>query len=62
MKDGNKEGLWEEYHDNGQLWFKINYKDGRQEGLWEKYDENGNLIETQEWWKDGKKIKKRELK
>ena len=30
-----------DYHDNGQLMRKVNYKDGKQDGLWETYDLDG---------------------
>ena len=50
-----------EYHDNGQLEEKGNWKDGKLEGLSEFYDEEGNLTKTEER-KDGKRIKKWELK
>ena len=36
-------GLYEEYHENGQLQERGNYKDGELDGLWEKYHENGEL-------------------
>ena len=28
-KDGEKDGLWEEYYENGQLEIKSSYKDGK---------------------------------
>jgi len=31
------------YHDNGQLYYKSNWKDGNQDGLWETYYRNGQL-------------------
>ena len=33
----------EEYHENGQLKKKGNYKNWNREGPWEYYDEEGNL-------------------
>ena len=39
-------GVAVEYHDNGQLSFKGNYKDGELHGLFEYFDEEGNLTET----------------
>jgi hypothetical protein len=40
--DGRKKhGLFESWHDNGQVWGKVNYKDGKQHGLHEMYYENG---------------------
>jgi antitoxin component YwqK of YwqJK toxin-antitoxin module len=50
---GEKHGLQETYHDNGQLERKGNIKDGQQDGLWEQYYENGQL-QYKENWKDGK--------
>jgi len=41
--DGKKEGYWESYYDNGQLWIKCFYKNGELDGYWEKYFDNGNL-------------------
>ena len=35
FKDGEKDGLWEEYYKNGQLKSKENYKDGKKDGLME---------------------------
>ena len=46
-KDGKLEdGLYEIYHDNGQLMFKGNYKDGKADGDWKCYYENGILNDT----------------
>ena len=41
--DGKKEGLWEEYYDNGQLKAKGVYKEGKEDGTWEVFDEQGQL-------------------
>jgi antitoxin component YwqK of YwqJK toxin-antitoxin module len=41
--DGNKTGYWEEYHDNGNLWYKGSYKDGEMDGYWVWYHSNGKL-------------------
>ena len=41
-----------EYHDNGQLEMRGNYKDGKDDGLWESYYENGQL-EMRGNYKDG---------
>ena len=41
--DGRKKhGLFEIWHDSGQVWGKVNYKDGKQHGLHEMYYENGD--------------------
>ncbi len=42
-KDGSRDGLFEEYYENGQLKMKGNFKDGSRDGLFEMYDENGQL-------------------
>ena len=44
FKDGKKEGSWEYYFENGQLWKKGNYKNGKKEGLWVRHLSNGQLI------------------
>ena len=41
--DGKKEGLWEEYYDNGQLKAKGVYKEGKEDGTWEVFNEQGQL-------------------
>ena len=48
-------GLWEDFHENGQLGERGNFKDGELNGLWEGFDEEGNLIYTEDW-KDGELI------
>jgi antitoxin component YwqK of YwqJK toxin-antitoxin module len=54
INDGGKEhGLFEAYHENGQLRLKRNYKDGERHGLSESYYENGQLQNIQNL-KDGK--------
>ena len=47
-----KDGLIEEFYDNGQLERKGNYKDRKREGPWEWYYENGQL-EERENYKNG---------
>jgi len=32
---GQRHGIWEWYHPNGELWFKGNYLNGKSEGYWE---------------------------
>jgi antitoxin component YwqK of YwqJK toxin-antitoxin module len=39
-----KEGYWECYHLNGNLWYKGYYKDDLSDGYWEYYHENGVLL------------------
>jgi antitoxin component YwqK of YwqJK toxin-antitoxin module len=44
LKDGERHGPWEWYHENGQLGGKGSYKDGEMDGPWEEYYyENGQL-------------------
>ena len=43
VKNGQLDGLWITYHDNGQLWFKGMYKNGCKDGLFKEFDENGKL-------------------
>ena len=35
FKHGKKEGVWEEYEDDGRLYRKGSYTDGKEEGVWE---------------------------
>ena len=53
--EGKKDGLWEEYWDNGQLVYKGHYKDGKKDGLWEYFDEDGSLTLTEDY-KEGELI------
>jgi antitoxin component YwqK of YwqJK toxin-antitoxin module len=43
INTGKKQGIWEEYHYNGQLWFKGSYKNNLRDGYWEEYWSNGQL-------------------
>ena len=56
MIDGKLDGLWESYHENGQLKRKGNYEDGKKDGLFEYFYTDGSL-EKIENWKDGVKQK-----
>jgi len=44
IKNGILDGLFETYHENGQLSVRGNWKDGNREGLFEWFDEDGYLI------------------
>ena len=44
-----RDGLYEEFYENGQLRFRLNYIDGKRDGLIEFFDEDGNLISTETW-------------
>ena len=55
--EGKKDGLWEEYWDNGQLYSKGHYKDGKRDGLWKYFYQDGAVYK--EWtgtYKDGEKV------
>ena len=54
FRNGKHEGLWIQYHENGQLRRKSNFKDGKLEGLYELYHENGQLSNKVNY-KDDKK-------
>ena len=43
FKDGERDGAWVYYWDNGQLMGKVNYKNGKQEGAGVYYYDNGQL-------------------
>ena len=38
--------LYEEFYENGQLRFRLNYIDGKRDGLIEFFDEDGKLWKT----------------
>ena len=52
-KDGNKDGYWESFHDNGKLSEKGKYKKGLRVGIWESYHDNGQLWVRGKYTKDG---------
>ena len=50
QKKGEQDGLSEEFHENGQLKMRGNFKDGKLNGLSEYFDnEDGNLTSTETW-------------
>jgi antitoxin component YwqK of YwqJK toxin-antitoxin module len=53
LKDGEFDGLYEEYYRNGQLERKRTIKDGKYDGPYELYQENGQL-ESKATYKDGR--------
>ena len=53
-KNWHRQGPYEDYHKNGQLWAKCTYKDGKKDGPYESYHENGQLC-VKCTYKDGKK-------
>ena len=46
-------GMVEDFHDNGQLAMRGNFKDGKQDGLWMQFWNNGEL-QMKANFKDGK--------
>ena len=43
FQNGNKQGAWLSYYQNGQLEYKGNFKKGKKEGAWVWYWSNGQL-------------------
>ena len=43
LKDGERHGYWEQYHENGSLSIKGNYIDGIPDGLAETFYPSGQL-------------------
>lgn len=50
--NGRLDGIYEEFHVNGQLKRKINYKMGKKDGLHESWEKDGNKIESAEYKDD----------
>jgi antitoxin component YwqK of YwqJK toxin-antitoxin module len=50
---GEKDGDWEEFHENGQLKSRGPWADGKKDGDWEEFHENGRL-KSRGPWADGK--------
>ena len=48
-------GNYKDGENNGQLYYRENWKNGKRDGIWEYFDEDGNLTESTEW-KDGELI------
>jgi antitoxin component YwqK of YwqJK toxin-antitoxin module len=42
-QQGKREGYWEEYFSNGNVFHKGNYVNGGMDGYWEWYYENAKL-------------------
>ena len=57
-KDGERDGPWISYHDNGQLFWKGTYKAGKEDGPWVGYNKDGTVWESLTGtFKDGVKVK-----
>ena len=55
-KDGEKNGEWTSYHENGQMMLEGNTKDGKSMGKWTYYNEDGSIKKVEEY-KNGKLIR-----
>jgi uncharacterized protein len=51
--DGNRQGEWKEYFENGKVKASGKYKDNRREGAWKYFFENGT-VEQKGQYKNGK--------
>jgi antitoxin component YwqK of YwqJK toxin-antitoxin module len=54
-KNGEYDGKWIGYYENGNLNHEWYYKDGKKEGKWTLYNENGS-IDKVEQYKDGELV------
>ena len=45
INNGKKEGIYNSYHENGQLCEEVNYIDGKINGIYKSYYLNGQLKE-----------------
>ena len=45
--EGNLKGIWTEWHDNGALKSKGNYKGKQKVGPWKYWDAAGNLVKEE---------------
>lgn len=54
-KNGKKDGLWREFHENGKLGAEVYFKDGEEVGIKRLYYENGQ-VERENNWKENKII------
>jgi len=52
---GQQEGIWEWFHENGNISCRTLYKEGNEDGIEELFDKQGNIIRTF-LWKDGELI------
>ena len=55
-KNGEKDGRWEGYDENGQLRGKSNYKNGKLDGIATLYNADGSFDQEIEY-KDGVQVK-----
>ena len=55
LQKWEKNGNWVEFHENGKIKSKGNYKNGIQEDLWEEYFKGGQL-KSKEILKEKKRV------
>ncbi|NNG27711.1 MAG: hypothetical protein HKM87_09305 [Ignavibacteriaceae bacterium] len=55
MVDGLREGEWNWYWENGNIWSTVNYKKDKKEGKQTMWDESG-LVIKEEYFKDGELV------
>jgi antitoxin component YwqK of YwqJK toxin-antitoxin module len=48
IRNGEKEGPWVYYHDNGQVWYERTYREGKVVGPWVDYSRDGSVLEQGE--------------
>ena len=53
-KDGEKDGVWKRWYENGQQWYEEVWKDGKEDGVWKWWYINGQQ-KYEGVWKDGKR-------
>jgi len=49
IKNGEKEGLWTKWYENGQKQIEGIYKDWEKVGKWTYYNEDGSIKEVKEY-------------
>ena len=53
-EDGDRDGPWKDYYNDGKLKSEGNYDNGKQTGLWKYYHQNGKIEQTGKFNKQGK--------
>jgi uncharacterized protein len=54
-KDGLKQGIWKDFHDNMEIRKEVKYNDDSLDGYVKEYDKKGNLLSTKKY-NNGKQI------
>jgi hypothetical protein len=53
-KNGNKQGIWTEYWDKGNIKYEVTYKNNLKEGVEMKYFKHAKCVEEESYYKAGK--------